>query len=159
MQTDYFWRNTYTYNTHTYNFWILFIYPLNFEGGVCSNYQDDLFYRLQPSRTSSPSFESLLEDNLSPPVRRHFVPRHIVPGHILSRDNMSLLKSVLKVVVGVHRRDILSRWCSSRGDILSRYQLFGNKWITSQQKSTCWFFLVVFGSFGCSFDQNNPILT
>ena len=60
-------------------------------------------------------------------VRRHFVPRHIVPGHILSRDNMSLLKSVLKVVVGVHRRDILSRWCSSRGDILSRYQLFGNK--------------------------------
>ena len=43
-------------------------------------------------------------------VRRHFVPRHFVPGHILSRDNMSRLKSVLKAVVGVHRRDILSRY-------------------------------------------------
>ena len=43
-------------------------------------------------------------------VRRHFVPRHFVPGHILSRDNMSRLKSVLKALVGVHRRDILSRY-------------------------------------------------
>ena len=42
--------------------------------------------------------------------RRHFVPRHFVPGHILSRDNMSHLKSVLKAVVGVHRRVILSRY-------------------------------------------------
>ena len=78
-------------------------------------------------------------------VRRHFVPLHFVPGHILSRDNMSRLKSVLKVVVGVHRRDILSRWCSSRGDILSRYQLFGNKWyrlaqyIAGQNTPNCGF--------------------
>ena len=43
-------------------------------------------------------------------VRRHFVPRHFVPGHILSRDNMSRLKSFLKAVMGVHRRDILSRY-------------------------------------------------
>ena len=62
-----------------------------------------------------------------------------------SRDNMPL--SVLKVVVGVHSRDILSRWCSSRANISSRYQLFGNKWQNGNVLATFWQLLATFGNF------------
>ena len=73
-----------------------------------------------------PSYNCAICANM---VRRHFVPRHFVPGHILSRDNMSRLKSVLKAVVGVHRRDILY-WIIDRAKILETEFTKGIPWMS-----------------------------
>ena len=67
-------------------------------------------FRLEenPDHHKIPGFNFFGQETFCPAT---FCPRtYIVPGHILSRDNMSRLKSVLKALVGVHRRDILSRY-------------------------------------------------